>query len=64
MTGLDWIVAPVALVVFALYLAVIPWFVPKPDLITVIVVVIVMAAYDFFRTARRSNSRNRNRPPN
>jgi hypothetical protein len=62
MTGLDWIVAPLALASFALCLAVVPYFVPDPDLAIVCIVAMVMAAYDFWRMAfRRRNNGNNNR---
>jgi hypothetical protein len=64
MTGLDWIVAPLALICFALSLGVVPWFVPEPDLFIVCAGAILMAAYDFWRSAsrRRNNSKDNNRP--
>jgi hypothetical protein len=59
MTGLDWIVAPLALICFALSLVVIPIWVPLPDLIVVCAVAILMASYDFARTAFGSRNNNR-----
>jgi hypothetical protein len=58
MKGLDWVVAPLALISFALCLAVIPWFVPDPDLIIVCMLAIAGAAYDFWRMAFGSRNGN------
>lgn len=58
MTGLDWIIAPLALICFALSLAVIPLWVPLPDLIIVCIIAVSMAAFDFWRTATGRTSSN------
>lgn len=60
MTGLDWIIAPLALVCFALSLGVIPYFVPDADLIIVCGGAVALAAYDFWRTAFRRRNNNGN----
>ena len=62
MKGLDWVVAPLALICFAASLAVIAIWVPLPDLTVVCAIAIAMASYDFFRMAtgrgyRRNNKR-------
>jgi hypothetical protein len=61
MRGLDYIIAPLALICFAASLAIIPIWVPLPDLIVVCVIAVAMAAYDFWRSAlrRRNNGHNR-----
>jgi hypothetical protein len=51
MTGLDWIVAPLALVAFALSIGTVIWFVPAPGLVVVSVFAIALGAYDFYLTA-------------
>jgi hypothetical protein len=51
MTGLDWIVAPLALVSFALSIGTVIWFVPAPGLVVVSVFAIALGAYDFYLTA-------------
>jgi hypothetical protein len=51
MTGLDWIVAPVALICFALSVGTIIWFVPAPGLVVVSIFAVVLGAYDFLLTA-------------
>jgi hypothetical protein len=61
MKDVDWVVAPLALVCFALCLGVIPWFVPDPDLIIVCTLAIAAAAYDFWRTALGSRNGNNQR---
>jgi CHASE2 domain-containing sensor protein len=48
MTWDDWLLAALALASFALFLAIIAWFVRETDLIIVLGVVMVLAAYDFF----------------
>jgi hypothetical protein len=54
---LDTILKIVALAAFIVSLAVLVIWVPSPDLVTVIVVVVAMAIYDFFL---RPYLRNRN----
>ena len=51
MTGLDWIVAPLALVACALSIGTVIWFVPAPGLVVVSVFAIALGAYDFYLTA-------------
>lgn len=64
MTKVDWIIASLALLCFAASLAVIPLWVPLPDLIIVCAVAILMAAYDFARPLlRRASTNNRTAPP-
>jgi hypothetical protein len=59
MRGLDWIIAPVALLCFALSMGVIVVWVPSPDLAIVCIVAVLLAAYDFWLSAFRSvRSRN------
>ena len=63
MTGTDRLLAALALLGLAAFLGVIAWFVREPDLITVFVIVILMAFYDFFihGTRRRRAARERER---
>jgi hypothetical protein len=64
MKGLDWVIAPLALIAFAASLAVIAIWVPLPDLIVVCTIAVAMVAYDFFRIARgQGYRRNRNGAP-
>ncbi len=59
MKGTDLLLAAVAIVCFAAYMAVLIWKVPSPALIVVSVIGLVMAAYDFGRTYwRRSRGRS------
>jgi len=59
MRGLDWIVAPVALVCFALSMGVIVAWVPDVDLAIVCIFAVLLAGYDFWLSAFRSvRSRN------
>jgi len=51
MSGIDWVVAPRALLGVVLSVATIIWFVPAPGLVAVSLLAIGMAAYDFLRTA-------------
>ncbi|MBX2854576.1 MAG: hypothetical protein KTR21_06290 [Rhodobacteraceae bacterium] len=46
---LDKVMAALALLGFTGFVAVMAWFVREPDLITVIVVCVLMAVYDFYR---------------
>ena len=46
---LDKVMAAFALLGFGVFVAVMAWFVQEPDLITVIVVCVLMAVYDFYR---------------
>ena len=54
MRGLDWIIAPVALICFALSMGVIVVWVPSPDLAIVCILAVCLAAYDFWLSASRS----------
>ena len=54
MKGLDLLLAVIAVLCFAAYMAVLIWKVPSPALIVVSLIGIVMAAYDFGRTFWRS----------
>ena len=47
----DRVVAIVALIGLAAYLAVLIWYVPQPALIVVSVLTIALAGFDFVRTA-------------
>lgn len=53
---IDKILAILSLAVLVSFLGVIVWFVPEPDLAVVVGVVLVMAFYDFYRTAFRNNN--------
>jgi hypothetical protein len=61
MKGLDWIIAPVALLSFAASVGTIIWFVPAPGLVVVSLFAIVLGAYDFFLTATGRAQRARRR---
>lgn len=54
MKGLDWIIAPLALIAFALSMGVIVVWVPDIDLAIVCIFAVALASYDFWLTARRS----------
>jgi len=60
MTLLDRILAPLALFGFALYLGVLVWRVPLPALIIVCVGGVLLAAFDFARSAAWQRRMNRN----
>jgi uncharacterized membrane protein YccC len=47
-TALDWILSIIGIAGFATFLVIVASFVPEPALITVIVVTIAMAAFDFW----------------
>jgi hypothetical protein len=51
MKGLDWIIAPVALISFALSVGTIIWFVPARGLVAVTILAVALGAYDFLLTA-------------
>ena len=53
MTFFDWILAPLAFVLFAAYLAILVYFVPDPEMIVVCVIAVVMCGYDFGRSGFR-----------
>ena len=54
----DRILAVVALVVLALFLAVVPIFVPHPDLIVLAIICFLLAAFDFWRQLSQRSGRN------
>ncbi len=51
----DRILAAFSLAVFIAFLGIIVYFVTEADLATVVVIVIAMAAFDFYRTVFRGN---------
>ncbi len=61
MKDIDWVVAPLALISFALSIGVVIWFVPAPGLVAVSLLAIVLCAYDFFLTATGRAQRIDNR---
>ena len=61
MNGFDWIIAPLALVSFALSIGVVIWFVPAPGLVAVSILAVALAAYDFYLTASGRAQRVDNR---
>lgn len=64
MKGLDWIIAPLALVAFALSMGVIVVWVPDIDLAIVCIFAVVLASYDFWVSAfRRWTPRDNRRTP-
>lgn len=62
MKPMDWIIAPLALICFTLSLAVIPYFVPLPDLIVVCLIAVVMCGYDFYLMVSRNSGDNGRSP--
>lgn len=61
MRGLDWIIAPLALLCFAFSVGVVIWFVPAPGLVVVTVLAVALGAYDFYLTAAGRAARTPNR---
>lgn len=51
MTLLDRILAPLALLTFAAYLAILIWYVPRPGLVAVCIISVLLCAYDFLRSS-------------
>lgn len=51
----DRILAVFSLAVFGAFLGIVVYFVTEADLATVVVIVIAMAGYDFYRTVFRGN---------
>ncbi len=60
MNALDKVFAVLALLAFAGFLGILIWYVPRPGLIVVCVVSVLLCAYDFLRSAfiRRWRERN------
>jgi hypothetical protein len=58
--ALDKVFAVLALLAFAGFLGILIWYVPRPGLIVVCVVSVLLCAYDFLRSAfiRRWRERN------
>lgn len=54
----DKIMAILALITMIAFLGVVAWFVPDIDLIIVIVVVSLLAIFDFWRTLREKGKNN------
>lgn len=54
MTGTDKILALLAMTVFAIFTGIVIWWVREPDLIIIVVAVVAMAAYDFWKGAGQS----------
>ena len=52
----DRLLAVFSLTVFIAFLGIIVYFVAEVDLAIVVIIVIAMAAYDFYRTAFQQNS--------
>jgi hypothetical protein len=50
MTHLDRVVAPLALLAFAGYLGILIYYVPKPGLVAVSVISVLLGAFDFLRS--------------
>lgn len=49
-TGTDMIIAIAALIGFVVFVGVLVWFVREVDLVIVVVIGVVLASYDFFKT--------------
>ena len=60
MTVLDKIFAILSLLAFAGFLLILIWFVPRPGLVFVCLVSIILCAYDFIRSAFIRQWRERN----
>jgi len=60
MSALDRILALLSLLAFAGFLAILIWFVPRPGLVAVCVVCVLLCGYDFIRSTfiRRWRERN------
>jgi len=60
MTALDKVFAFISFLAFAGFLGILIWFVPRPGLVIVSLICILMCGYDFWRsaTARRRRERN------
>jgi hypothetical protein len=60
MSLLDKVFATLSLLAFAGFLAILIWYVPKPGLVVVSVVSVLLCAYDFLRSnyIRRWRERN------
>lgn len=58
MKPLDYLLALLSLVGLAVFLGILMWRVPAPALITVCVLGIAMAAYDFFVESRKRSDGN------
>ena len=54
----DRVLAVFSLAVFVAFLGIIVYFVAEADLAIVVLIVIAMAAYDFYRSAFRGSGRN------
>jgi hypothetical protein len=59
MTALDKIFALLSLLAFAGFLAILIWFVPRPGLVAVCIVCVLLCAYDFVRSATARSRRER-----
>ncbi len=54
---LDKVLAIVAILTLFAFVSVVVWYVPEPDLTIIIVIVLVMAVFDFYlQTFRKKNS--------
>jgi hypothetical protein len=60
MSLLDRVFAALALAIFAAFLGILIWFVPKPGLILVCILCVAFCAYDFGRSAYIRRWRERN----
>ena len=60
MSLLDRVFATLSLLLFAGFLGILIWFVPKPGLILVCVLCVAFCAYDFVRSAYIRRWRERN----
>ena len=54
---LDRVFAVLSLLALVGFMGIVTWFVNEPDLWIVVIVVLAMAAYDFWRTLTRRNGR-------
>jgi hypothetical protein len=60
MSALDKVFAFLSLLAFAGFLAILIWFVPRPGLVLVCVVCVLLCAYDFLRSTYIRRWRERN----
>jgi hypothetical protein len=59
MTALDKLFAVLALLAFAGFLGILIMFVPRPGLVAVCVISVVLCGYDFYRSATMRRRRER-----
>lgn len=53
---LDWVLGILSLALLIAFMGVVVWFIGIPDLTIIVVLVLVMAVYDFWRELSRSGN--------